>query len=91
MYSLGYRSSSNQDSRHSSASGVPALGERLPMIGKLLGHSQIQTTARYAQLARHSVKASAVRVAVSIGADYLPTTPRSDSVGARQDHARSQE
>ena len=28
------------------------------MIGKLLGHTQIQTTARYAHLANESVKAS---------------------------------
>ena len=42
------------------------------MIGKLLGHSKIQTTARYAHLARDSVKVSAARVADSIGADILP-------------------
>ena len=41
------------------------------MIGKLLGHSKIQTTARYAHLARDSVKRSAARVTVSIGADIL--------------------
>ena len=42
------------------------------MIGKLLGHSKIQTTARYAHLVRDSVKVSAARVAASIGADILP-------------------
>ena len=42
------------------------------MIGKLLGHSKIQTTARYAPLARDAVKESAARVAASIGADILP-------------------
>lgn len=57
------------DLRHSFASRALALGESLPMIGKLLGHTQIQTTARYAHLARDSVKASASRVADSIGAD----------------------
>ena len=41
------------------------------MIGKLLGHTKIQTTARYAHLARDSVKESAVRVAASIGEDIL--------------------
>ena len=41
------------------------------MIGKLLGHTQVQTTARYAHLARDSVKASVSKVAESIGADIL--------------------
>ena len=40
-----------------------ASGMVLPMIDKLLGHSKIQTTARYAHLARDSVKESAARVA----------------------------
>ena len=38
------------DLRHSWASRALALGESLPMIGRLLGHSQVETTARYAQL-----------------------------------------
>ena len=29
------------------------------MIGKLLGHTQVQTTARYAHLANDSVKSAA--------------------------------
>ncbi len=70
------------DLRHSFASRALALGESLPMIGKLLGHTQIQTTARYAHLARDSVKVSAARVAASIGADFLPATVGSDSTGA---------
>ena len=41
------------------------------MIGKLLGHTQVQTTARYAHLTRNSVKASASRIAGSIGEDIL--------------------
>ncbi|SNT15435.1 hypothetical protein [Azospirillum sp. RU38E] len=40
-----------RDLRHSFASGALFLGEGLPMIGKLLGHPQVQTTARYAHLA----------------------------------------
>ena len=39
------------DRRHSFASRALALGESLTMIGKLLGHRQVQTTARYAHLA----------------------------------------
>ena len=57
------------DLRHSFASRALALGETLPMIGKLLGHKKVQTTARYAHLARDSVKASAARVAESLRAD----------------------
>ena len=41
------------------------------MNGKLLGHNKIDTTARYAHLARDSIKASSARVAGSIGADVL--------------------
>lgn len=44
------------DLRHSFASGALFLGEGLPMIGKLLGHTQVQTTARYAHLAVDPVK-----------------------------------
>ena len=57
------------DLRHSWASRALALGESLPMIGRLLGHTQVETTARYAHLARDSVKESAAKVAASIGAD----------------------
>ena len=59
------------DLRHSYASRALALGESLPMIGKLLGHSKIETTARYAHLARDSVQESAARIADSIAADIL--------------------
>ena len=59
------------DLRHSYASRALALGESLPMIGRLLGHSQLETTARYAHLARDSVHEAAARVARSIAADIL--------------------
>ena len=39
------------DLRHSFASFAASAGESLMVIGKLLGHSQPQTTARYAHLA----------------------------------------
>ena len=57
------------DLRHSYASRALALGESLPMIGKLLGHKQIETTARYAHLADDSVHASAERIAGSLAGD----------------------
>ena len=59
------------DLRHSFASRALALGETLPVIGKLLGHSDIETTARYAHLARDSLHEAAERIAGSIAADIL--------------------
>ena len=61
------------DLRHSYASRALALGESLPVIAKLLGHAQIQTTARYTHLTRDAVKDAATRVAKGIGEDILPT------------------
>ena len=59
------------DLRHSYASRALALGEALPVIGKLLGHSRLETTARYAHLARDSAQEAAERVAESITADIM--------------------
>ena len=59
------------DLRHSFASRALALGESLTMIGRLLGHTQVQTTARYAHLARDSIQSAASRVTDSIGGDLL--------------------
>ena len=39
------------------------------MIANHLGHSKVQTTARFAHLARDSVKTAAERVAVNLSAD----------------------
>ena len=47
------------DLRHTFASTAVASGQGLPMIGKLLGHTQVQTTARYAHLAADPVKSAA--------------------------------
>ena len=59
------------DLRHSYASRALALGESLPMIAKLLGHRQIETTARYAHLARDTAHSSAERIAASLAKDLL--------------------
>ena len=59
------------DLRHTFASRSLAIGEGLPMIGELLGHRQVNTTARYAHVARESIQASTAKVADSIGADIL--------------------
>ena len=44
------------DLRHTFAANAAASGLSLPMIGKLLGHTQAQTTARYAHLAADPVR-----------------------------------
>ena len=59
------------DMRHSYASRALALGESLSMIGRLLGHTDIGSTARYAHLARDAEKVAAARVGGSIEADIL--------------------
>ena len=65
------------DLRHSYASRALALGESLTMIGKLLGHTQVQTTARYAHLGRGSIQNAAARITGSIGGN-LSTVPDTD-------------
>ena len=59
------------DTRHSYASRALALGESLSLIGRLLGHSRVATTARYAHLVRDAEKAAAGRVGESIGAHVV--------------------
>ena len=61
------------DLRHSYASRALALGESLPMIGDLLGHRMVSTTARYAHLARDSVRESSAKIAADIGARIMPS------------------
>ena len=56
------------DLRHSFASFGLAGGDALPIIGKLLGHSDVKTTARYAHLADDPVKAAATRISGNIAA-----------------------
>ena len=56
------------DLRHTFASMAVSSGEGLPMIGKLLGHTQVQTTARYAHLFNEPVKQAADDVSASIEA-----------------------
>jgi site-specific recombinase XerD len=59
------------DLRHTFASAAVAAGQRLPMIGKLLGHTQVTTTARYANLAADPVKAAAEQVSGAIATAVL--------------------
>ena len=68
-----------RDLRHSFASRALARGHSLTMIGRLLGHRQPQTTARYAHLARHSVKFTAEQIADSLLADITALPEESHS------------
>lgn len=54
------------DLRHTFASTAVASGQGLPMIGKLLSHTQVQTTARYAHLAAEPVRMAADAVAQNL-------------------------
>lgn len=54
------------DLRHSFASVAAGLGEGLPMIGKLLGHTNVATTARYAHLADNPQKVATERIGAAL-------------------------
>jgi integrase len=61
------------DLRHSFASVGAAVGDSLLIIGKLLGHRDAKTTARYAHLADDPLKAAANRISSTIAAALAPT------------------
>lgn len=71
------------DLRHAFASVAAASGMGLPIIGKMLGHTQAQTTQRYAHLAADPVKAAAAVVAGAIAA-----ARRRIASGHHRKHAR---
>lgn len=56
------------DLRHSYASVAAGAGLGLPIIGKLLGHSQPSTTQRYAHLADDPLRQASEKIAESITA-----------------------
>lgn len=60
------------DLRHSFAAVAAGAGSSLPIIGALLGHTQPQTTARYAHLADDPVKAVNEAVGARIAAAMAP-------------------
>jgi hypothetical protein len=71
------------DLRHSFASVAVAGGLSLPLIGALLGHTQPQTTARYAHLADDPLR----RAADLVGQRILAAIKG----GAEQSRADSQD
>ena len=56
------------DLRHTYASNAIQQGLDITMVGKLLGHSQIQTTMRYIHLADDPIRDAAEQVSRSLGA-----------------------
>jgi integrase len=57
------------DLRHSFASHLVSSGVSLPIVGKLLGHTQPQTTARYSHLADNPLRDAANRFPVVLRID----------------------
>ena len=54
------------DLRHTHASVGAAAGLSLPIIGKLLGHTQASTTQRYAHLASDPLKEASAKIGLSL-------------------------
>ena len=78
------------DLRHTFASGGLLVGEGLAMIGKLLGHTQVQTTARYAHLAADPIKQAATKISdrlalALLGAVDKPSPGKTSRSGASID------
>jgi integrase len=71
------------DLRHTFASMGAAAGLSLPMIGKLLGHTQVQTTARYAHLAADPMMQAANTIGHTI-AGAMQGKPKAEVVPLRR-------
>jgi integrase len=67
------------DLRHTYASNAVSSGMPIQMVGRLLGHSQIQTTMRYAHLAddpvRRAAEENANRLSAFVSVGRLAATP----------------
>jgi integrase len=61
------------DLRHSFASILVSRGASLPLIGALLGHTQVATTARYAHLYDEPLREAAELVGTAIGNVSVPS------------------
>ena len=73
------------DLRHSFASVGLAAGDSLPLIGKLLGHADVKTTARYAHLADDPLRAAATRISNRI-ASALGAKPSAEVIPLKRPH-----
>ncbi|SFS22254.1 site-specific integrase [Yoonia litorea] len=75
----GLRNVRIHDLRHTYASNAVSSGMPIQMVGRLLGHSQIQTTMRYAHLADDPVRKAAEENADRLNLMVGVTTHRSAS------------
>jgi integrase len=64
------------DLRHTFASLLVQRGVSLPIVGKLLGHTQVTTTARYAHHAHDSLRDASDQFAGLIGDALTPTVAK---------------
>ena len=62
----------NHDLRHTMASHAVMNGVPVPVVSRLLGHSNLQMTLRYAHLADRDVEAAAERAGKAISAVMGP-------------------
>jgi integrase len=62
------------DLRHTFASNAVMQGQPLPIVAKLLGHTQIQTTMRYAHLADNPVRDAAASVSDALSLSLAAPT-----------------
>jgi integrase len=69
------------DLRHTHASVGAGAGLGLPIIGKLLGHSQAATTARYAHLDADPLRRASNHIGNHIAAAMGDLKPKSDAEG----------
>jgi integrase len=66
----GFPSLRLHDLRHSFASVGLARGDALPVIGAILGHSDVKTTSRYAHLADDPVRKAADEISKTVEAAF---------------------
>ena len=71
-----------------SASRALVLGLAQPMIERLLGHSEVQTTERNAHLASDWVKELAVNISENIAANILTGYPGQEGNSTEEGRAR---
>jgi len=71
------------DLRHTHASVGAAAGLSLPIIGKLLGHTQASTTQRYAHLASDPLKEASDKIGLSLSSQ-MGDTPALEPLKAKR-------